>query len=209
DLHHAEVGVAWLTGSSRVGVLRRGRSALPRPVGLNPLRQQRPARPEASGPLALGVVLEDLPRLRDLHAVLGGDAGGRRAHAERERAAQTQEPAAGHQPTPARSILPRQRRSTAARSARCSGARSCGSSRMRATASRRAASSAAASRSRAATRTSGRPDWRVPKKSPGPRSARSASAILKPSLVAVIAVRRWRGPSPGGAAGGGARTLAL
>lgn len=36
---------------------------------------------------------------------------------------------------------------------------------------------------RLATRNAGRPDWRDPKKSPGPRSFKSSSAILKPSLV--------------------------
>ena len=36
---------------------------------------------------------------------------------------------------------------------------------------------------RLATRKAGSPDCRAPKKSPGPRRARSSSAILKPSVV--------------------------
>ncbi len=47
----------------------------------------------------------------------------------------------------------------------------------------------AAGRRRAA---SGMPDWRVPKKSPGPRSSRSRSAITKPSVVSVSAFSRSR-----------------
>ena len=43
-----------------------------------------------------------------------------------------------------------------------------------ATASRRASSISAWSRSRSPTRSVGRPDWRVPKKSPGPRSCQIA-----------------------------------
>ena len=52
--------------------------------------------------------------------------------------------------------------------------------------------SAAWSRTRSPTRSVGRPDWRVPKKSPGPRSSRSRSAITKPSVVSVIAFSRSR-----------------
>ena len=43
-----------------------------------------------------------------------------------------------------------------------------------------------------ATRNTGRPDWREPKKSPGPRSFRSSWAIWKPSLVAHRAFSRFR-----------------
>src|SRR5215813_4261636 len=45
------------------------------------------------------------------------------------------------------------------------------------------------------TRNAGNPDCRVPSTSPGPRISRSFSAILKPSLVSSIIVKRspaWR-----------------
>src|SRR5689334_13102581 len=96
------------------------------------------------------------------------------------------------QPTVARSSLPRQRVSSAWRRPRCSACRSSGSSAMIVCASRRASSRIGASRRRSATRNSGKPDCRVPKNSPGPRSCRSTSAILKPSLLSTIAsTRRW------------------
>ena len=50
------------------------------------------------------------------------------------------------------------------------------------------AASVRVSRIRLATRKSGRPCWRVPRKSPGPRSSRSTSAILKPSVVRTMAL---------------------
>ena len=55
---------------------------------------------------------------------------------------------------------------------------------------RRASTISAWSRSRSPTRSVGMPDWRVPKKSPGPRSCRSRSAISKPSVVSVSAFSR-------------------
>ena len=55
----------------------------------------------------------------------------------------------------------------------------------------RAARSSAVSRSRFATRKSGSPACRVPRKSPGPRSARSASAMWKPSVDCSRVRRRW------------------
>ena len=58
-------------------------------------------------------------------------------------------------------------------------------------ASSRAARSRSVSRSRFATRNGGSPAWRVPRKSPGPRSCRSASAITKPSVERSSTRRRW------------------
>ena len=80
--------------------------------------------------------------------------------------------------------------SSCARTRRASAA--CRASSSAAAASRRASSMSWWSRTRSPTRSVGMPDWRVPKKSPGPRSSRSRSAISKPSVVSVSAFSRAR-----------------
>jgi len=63
-------------------------------------------------------------------------------------------------------------------------------------ASSRAQSSSSVSVVRSAKRSSGAPDWRAPRNSPGPRISRSRRAISKPSLVSAIAFSRARAASP-------------
>src|SRR5437867_5547989 len=67
-----------------------------------------------------------------------------------------------------------------------------------AVASRCATSSSSRSRTRSTSRNVGMPACRVPKKSPGPRSSKSRSAISKPSVVSVVAFRRSRASSDSG-----------
>src|SRR5882724_6094377 len=52
DLEHAEVPVARLGGRPRLRILGDGSPPLPRPLGVDALRQARPARREAPGALA-------------------------------------------------------------------------------------------------------------------------------------------------------------
>ena len=61
-----------------------------------------------------------------------------------------------------------------------------------------ACSTISRSRTRSMSRNVGIPAWRVPKKSPGPRSSRSRSAISNPSAVSVSAFNRSRASSDSG-----------
>ena len=98
--------------------------------------------------------------------------------------------AASPQPTRASLRRPSHRSSRARTRRWCSGACSSGSRSTIALASSCAVASSAWSRTRLATASSGRPLWRVPRNSPGPRISRSRSAITKPSLLSSITLSR-------------------